>query len=503
MNDLKKRFGDRNLSIFFYLFSISFLYIFPILLANRYYIDDLGRGLYGYSRWKLDGRPLANVLMQILNFGKPLLDLSPITQILSIFVLSISLTFYANKYFKKGSAFSVSVCLFLFVGSPFLIQNLSYKYDSVTMVLSLVSIILCFSIKMDSLFRKFLGSLLVVADLSMYQASLGLFFILCVMEIIYNIYENNFHAKEVFSTLAFRIGQFLLGYLIYVKVILKNSNLDEYSQGHSGTLPFDAKSFYIFITNMKEFLSEIQIAVMSLPKFLIAFYLLVIFLFSFKVVVKSKYNIFASIVSIIAPFLCLIFTFIHVCVLHNPVFGPRVLLSFCGFMLFLSFCVYNSFGKFSVYAFMPLVYFFFFLSYSYSNASAAQNRIDTFVASSIAYDESHYNGQFKTLSIIGTMPEAKQRKLIVKKLPMMDALIPIYMSDASCWGGELLKSFLIKEDQRDADAADFSFIKENKPFVVSQYYSLYAKKEKMIIVFNKANAGESSVKYGGAPKDML
>lgn len=48
---------------FFLLFGGGLLYVLPILLADRYYQDDLARSLYGATGWSGDGRPLTNWLM--------------------------------------------------------------------------------------------------------------------------------------------------------------------------------------------------------------------------------------------------------------------------------------------------------------------------------------------------------------------------------------------------------------------------------------------------------
>ena len=42
---------------------ISLLYVFPIILANRYYNDDLSRSLMGLTGWSGDGRPVTEYLM--------------------------------------------------------------------------------------------------------------------------------------------------------------------------------------------------------------------------------------------------------------------------------------------------------------------------------------------------------------------------------------------------------------------------------------------------------
>ena len=55
------------------------LYVLPILLADRYYQDDLARSLYGATGWAGDGRPLTEWLMELLAGGSStIVDLSPL-----------------------------------------------------------------------------------------------------------------------------------------------------------------------------------------------------------------------------------------------------------------------------------------------------------------------------------------------------------------------------------------------------------------------------------------
>lgn len=473
----------RDLKIFIFLFFISFLYILPIILSNRYYIDDIGRALHGYTHWKRDGRPLADVVMQILNFGKPILDLSPITQILSIFSLSVSLTLYSKKYFKNGSVFSIAMGLFLFIGNPFFIQSLSFKYDSFTMSLSLCALIICFYFETLNLYTWLYGLFLIISSFSLYQASIGLFFILSVVEISHKKISSSNLDADTFSCLFFRLTQFFLGYFLYSLVVLKVCKLSDYGGAHSQVISFDRNGIDILIKNIESYFHVFKNFLSGVPAGIYLLYSFIILIFIVKYLRFG--NFYSSSIVILSPFLCFLFSFIHLSILRDPVFQERVLLSFCGFMIFVYFCVYNIFREYSVYALSPLVCFCFFLSYSYGNASTAQNRIDTLIASSISYDQAHYNGKFKTLSIVGLMPQAKQREIIVARLPIMKDLVPIYMNNSLFWGGELLNSFLVIGEPVNADKNDFDFMIKNKPFLSSRYYDLYANKSKMIINFKQ------------------
>lgn len=74
---------DRRFTIT--LLSLCIVYVMPIILANRYYIDDLGRSQWGYASWSANGRPLADFLMILLGFGgENIVDISPLTLIFSV-----------------------------------------------------------------------------------------------------------------------------------------------------------------------------------------------------------------------------------------------------------------------------------------------------------------------------------------------------------------------------------------------------------------------------------
>jgi len=68
-------FNDRReLRTFLVSLLLYSLILAPILMANRYYVDDWGHAILGYSQWANDGRPLTDLLMRILCGHTPLVD---------------------------------------------------------------------------------------------------------------------------------------------------------------------------------------------------------------------------------------------------------------------------------------------------------------------------------------------------------------------------------------------------------------------------------------------
>lgn len=63
------RLNKKYLTLYIELVIASVLYVIPVILADRYYNDDLSRALYGARGWQKDGRPLGDVLMILLTGG--------------------------------------------------------------------------------------------------------------------------------------------------------------------------------------------------------------------------------------------------------------------------------------------------------------------------------------------------------------------------------------------------------------------------------------------------
>lgn len=169
---------------FIYIFIISAISLFSLIQANVLYIDDIGRVLSGNTLWAKDGRPLSSLATQLIQLGKPLTDISPLTQILSVALYSLS-AIYLGKVFRVNNLVFLSLGGIAFVLNPFNLQNFSYIFDSFTMGLAVFSSTIAFF--MTSLFLEkklsnpdkfFLFSLillLLIASLCLYQAATSIY----------------------------------------------------------------------------------------------------------------------------------------------------------------------------------------------------------------------------------------------------------------------------------------------------------------------------------------
>lgn len=123
--------------------ALHLIALFALFRADFYYNDDLKTSVMDIS-WDHNSRYLATFMLNTLStLGKAALDTSPLPQILGVVfvVLSIMILLYLIR--KKLDFIGVLASLPLGL-SPHFLQNLSYKFDSLTMGIALFFAILPF-----------------------------------------------------------------------------------------------------------------------------------------------------------------------------------------------------------------------------------------------------------------------------------------------------------------------------------------------------------------------
>jgi len=490
---MTKVFNEKNDNkVFISLAILLVMYCFPIIFTGRLYIDDLGRTLYGYTGWGLNGRPLSDMLMSALNYGTPLLDISPLNQILSVILLAGTLYFYAKTNFPTLSYISTTAIIFFFIANPFYIENLSYKYDSLTMSLSIITLIIPFIIRFNNAYDVILSITMIICSLSLYQASLGLFAILTVIELTTKF--SKLGNKHILLRTLSRLLQITIGYVIYRIFIASKFVEGEYNLTHSKTLPLNIDSLVPFEKNLSNVLWYFNEWIASIPLFATITYAL-IFLISIIFIARDLYddglrkNALSFAILLSSPLLIFIFSFAPLLTLEFPVFAPRVLICFGGVLLYFSLIILRVIknNHLKTLVCLPMLWVALYYSYSFSNASSSQRDIDSLISSSIYNDASHYGNEFKYVNIIGKMPESKQFSLAQSKLPIMSRLIPVYMNGDWLWGAELLNHYGMTLQYKVIDEDTKKNLCQIKPFVVSKYYNLYSISDVLIISFTKSS----------------
>jgi hypothetical protein len=210
------------------------LVLFPLLIADRYNVDDWGRSVRGYLNWRKDGRPLTDLIISTLDLGKPLVDFSPICQIGTIVCLSWLSAVIARK-FEIRRPFIAALTTLPLGANPFFLANLSFKFDSLPMALSislaLVPIVL--DDAPDGHYRRSLliGALLLLASLCLYQPSLNAFLVFAVFEYLL-LQRRNESSTAITSLVIRRILQLAIAVFVY-KIVALYTVRGEYNIEHS------------------------------------------------------------------------------------------------------------------------------------------------------------------------------------------------------------------------------------------------------------------------------
>ena len=123
--------------------ALHLIALFALLRGDIYYLDDWGSASRETS-WSHFSRFLATfILNDLATFGKGSLDISPLLQIFGVFFIVISAMILLYVIRKKFDFIGVLASLPLGL-SPYFLENLSYKFESLSMCVALFFAILPF-----------------------------------------------------------------------------------------------------------------------------------------------------------------------------------------------------------------------------------------------------------------------------------------------------------------------------------------------------------------------
>jgi hypothetical protein len=180
---LNKVISKKLSYVLYVLLALSFL--LPILLASVDYIDDTSRKLEGSYQWGGLGRILTEALMHVVTFSAgDMVDVGNLPQILSIPVLAFAGYLVALILAKKNTI-KVSDWLIgsLVVVNPLLLPNLSFRFDSLSMVLGYTLSILAgyLFLRTDKYKRYILSIVLLLLAITLYQVTVMMFAIIVII----------------------------------------------------------------------------------------------------------------------------------------------------------------------------------------------------------------------------------------------------------------------------------------------------------------------------------
>ncbi|PNV63681.1 hypothetical protein C0033_03270 [Clostridium sp. chh4-2] len=384
-----------------YLISIS-----AIIRADVEYIDDMRRKADGYPGWEGFSRYLANILSKVINTNAYLADISPMTQIIAVFLLAVAsliviLTFTNNK---KLSMWSVIAVLPLGI-SPFFLECLSYKFDAPFMALTiLASVFPLLFLGTGTAFYVATVIVSVFITCTTYQAALGIFPVsIILLTFIKWLHKDE---KDYLRLAALSAFGYLLGLIIYKVLIMR--------------------SFTAYVSSEIYSIREMPVGILSnLCRYLTFIYhdfdkkwlaLILVMAISFIVlsVVKSKRSKWVTaVVSMLAVVITMCLSFGLYIVFVLPLFQCRAMYGF-GVWLAILAVICTDYQKdcyrpvqVSRASCLALSWCFFVFSFVYGNALAEQQRYVDFrtemVLSELNRLPEFNTDEVKNIQITGTV----------------------------------------------------------------------------------------------------
>ncbi len=493
---------DRRYGILYIKLAVlSLLYVFPVILANVYYNDDLARSLYGATGWSGDGRPLGEALMLFLCGGEPVSDIAPLPLILSVFLLSYVLVLYARANLDSVFDETFLLCILLFViTNPFAVVNISYRFDCIIMfsALSLSFLIFAMPDTLPGVWLFICSFLAGAAVMSLYQAVIGL----CIALFIIHLFYAVLGAEKAAVSGAWRMAGIGAGAIFYKLVIAgRYVSSTDWRYEASRVVGFAPESVKIVLDNIvnacryiKGYVAGIsRVNQVSLILFCLGSVGAVLYLYIRDRHKKGVVRTGGILFLLVSPVLAAVSTFLPLMVLSALTMRSRIFIAFGVSLLYVGImllCCCRKYGKLrraAIALTAVCVFFHFTFMYSYGNALKSQDEYQKYLVYHIAHDLEEINGEgsFQTVSFAGQPPKARQVQKICLKYPFMNELIPVYLDNDTWIGGAWLYHYLQYDlTIGNMEESDWEVVQAGESALNNSVYSCYLNGTRIIVHFH-------------------
>lgn len=323
---------DTSLKVIVTLVISSFV---PVFLIDKPYTDDYARTIKGYFNWSNDGRPLSDLMVYIMNMGGNLTDISPLSYLLTI-AFSITSCFIICRFVLRDSSLNSSSSACLVFLSPFYIQNLLYKYDCATMSLSILMCCIPFidDLKKDNKRVAIYSVVFVILSLSLYQASVPVFFCLCMIELIATAEKDKIKLPFITLIRCFFGG---LGIITYKFLIAPFFLSGDYGTERSELVSLNQEGLINAISNIEKYVEFIISSMSEVWAFVFSIASIASVL-AIALKVKNNESRFIYLIAVSASFYCILLSMMMFFLTKNPVYYPRIMIGFNSLIMTM-FCI--------------------------------------------------------------------------------------------------------------------------------------------------------------------
>lgn len=449
-----KKFNPR---VFFVIFGLVLLFMLPIILTNRSYMDDLGRSIDGYTNWLSNVRPLTELVMIVFSFSGRAIDIAPLTHLAAIGLLSFAAYIYVEYLTPKlGKAWLAIACAMPLVVHLHLLDNYSYKFDVLSMSLAIVLAILI-SIPWKMKYEFLVRVVASICILSLYQSAMNLMITLVISSSLI-IFLKDKDAKSAFFFLVRNAIAIVIGYLIYHFAFAAHMVSDNYSLRHSALIALDINFFYELFKNIDLSLRASLLVLEPVNGVATISGLVFGFIASVVLAIKGngeKQTVYTIIMRIILAF-SVLFAVLFIgginLALETPVWAARVFIGFGAaislvvlvFVLFMQ--SLNAHGIASAFFRVVAIIIAFCVawptyttSFAYGSARVAQTNIENSVFGLLVADL--HNMKSNKIATIGIGPQSAALSSALIANPFLHRILLVPTHHHDIWSGQMLKYY--------------------------------------------------------------
>ncbi|MFA6230720.1 MAG: glucosyltransferase domain-containing protein [Rhodanobacter sp.] len=418
------------------------LILYPLLRADRYYNDDLKRALVGRAGWDSNGRPLTTLLMRMLQcYDHAMVDISPLPQIGAVAILAWVGVLLARRY-SIGSPWIAALVAFPLGAQPFFLENLSFKFDALSMSLAMLLAVLPILQLREGRRAWWLGVLALFGSLCFYQPAINAYLVFVLVEWVM-LQLQRVSPFVLAKKVIWHFMQAGVAMLIYYLVV--GIHISGWVK-HSSERIHGWRELPLLLTNFIDFYNYVGSSFnghwwMYFGPLLAALALFPVVIgirhaLSFRTAQRAPVTVLLCLAAVLMPLATLIAALGPMLLLRQPEIGPRVLMGLgavlAGALVVMQAALRQWQGspKWVVAAACMLALGMCVLASAYGNAARSQKNYEDHIASSLADDLARLKASrgVRAFLLDGTAGYSPVTEHVIEQLPLVRALVPAYLT---------------------------------------------------------------------------
>jgi hypothetical protein len=472
--------------VFFGLVCIYLLGYVPLITRGGLYWDDMGRAVDGYLNWSSVGRPLADILVLVIGFGRPAVDISPAPQLVAIPVLALAATIVGRVWFAEATTILRALVTAPVGLQPYLHQNMAYRFDALGMALALLLAVFPMAVKLPAVLQFSFSAIAVFASLTLYQPAFNAFLIMCVVAVAKALLTRTPQRHNI-ATFCGGLTS-LVGYCIAVYWLFPRSG---YVGDRSSLVSFSdateviANNASTAITLVWGHWRAVPAAIPS------AFLLLIAGIGGVWAIARGCFSVPAWVALLIAITACagvLASAQAIQLPLQNPLWDPRTFMS-VGVLLALagSIAAVAGWKRLVTFAAAAQCWSMMIFGYVHANALESQYAFSQQIGADLVYDIEFLRAshQVEAIHVLGSASLSPTARNSSEKYPILNQLVHISLEGETSWSGAKLRTLgLNLKLRRSLSPEEAKVLCGASPVISTGRYQIFVVERVVVVNFS-------------------